>query len=691
MRHTTFPHLRWILAAGACLSIFAGADAAASTLTWPGSPGCTGTLQACINTSGSGDRIEIATNDPIDENLNLGDHSLTLTAQSYVKPSFAPGRSIEGLTSAGLGTVAVTLSKLRLRNGHVTLDYAGPGNATYSVSDLDLVPDGAAAANYIHVQAASGSSTMGTVTATVYNNRIQGTPLSLNSGLIELVATGATLNAYASFNRVVRADAGGSDGAGILVDVKGGFPGLSGAGTLRLFGNEVRGVFNRAGLFFSEGLFSSTPSSFSARAYNNVIVCENQSGNGIGLTASSGSIDSQVVNNTVSDCYDGIAATPWSGGSGPTISGLVWNNLVVAQYGLELVSPVAATMTNDYNLINAGSNSGTLGPHSITAPAKLVSTRLPRLAADSPAIGAADGITLANGIIENSLPTLDADGLRRIKNAGADIGAYESGDVEFEHIASAANTSAHITFIDNPAAGASPASLFPTRAATNAPASTNAPFGVWYASSWTIYHEDTSVNVDAGTRWNVFVPATGGGLFTHVGSASDTSAYATQIDNSATNGVANRIILVRHNYNLDGLYLNHPVGLFYSGSGASGRWNIANSDRSPMPVGAGFNVYAQPASPNAFLVHVATGANGERIDHPLINGVPCAQPQASLVFDPVSPALASDFHLDYNSSSGYWYVYTSTAFPGGVGFNIVIDPAQIAACTDVIFANGFDG
>lgn len=691
MRNTTFPYLRWILAAGACLSIVAGADAAASTLTWPGSPGCTGTLQACIDASGSGDRIEIATNDPIDETLNLGDHSLTLTAQSDVKPSFAPGRSIEGLTSAGLGTVAVTLSKLRLRNGHVTLDYAGPGNATYSVSDLDLVPDGSAAANYIHVQAASGSATIGTVTATVYNNRIQGTPLSLNSGLIELVATGATLNAYALFNRVVRADSGGSDGAGILVDVKGGFPGLSGAGTLRLFGNEVRGVFNRAGLFFSEGLFSSTPSSFSARAYNNVIVCENQSGNGIGLTASSGSIDSQVLNNTVSDCYDGIAATPWSGGSGPTISGLVWNNLVVAQYGLELVSPVAATMTNDYNLINAGSNSVTLGAHSITAPAALVSTAAPRLAAGSPAIDAADAISLANGIIDNGFPVLDADGLRRGKGVRADIGAYESGDISFEHVASAGNTGGHITYLYNPSTGSSAATPFPTRASTNSPLSINSPFGVWYANPWTIYNEDTSANVDAGTRWNVFVPADGAGLFTHVGSAANTTGYATQIDNGATNVFANRIILVRHDYTLDGLYLNHAVGLYYSGTGSSGRWNIANSDRSPMPVGAGFHVYAQPASPNAFRLHVAAGANGERIDHPLINGVPCALPQASLVFDPVSPALASDFHLDYNSSSGYWYVYVSTAFPGGVAFNVVIDPAQIAACTDVIFANGFDG
>src|SRR5262245_20617660 len=99
--------------------------ATATTLTWPGSPGCTGTLQACIDASGAGDTIEIATETPVDENLSLGDHSLTLTAAAWQHPSLASGRSIDGTTSGSAGAVAVSISKLRIVDGSVRLTYFG--------------------------------------------------------------------------------------------------------------------------------------------------------------------------------------------------------------------------------------------------------------------------------------------------------------------------------------------------------------------------------------------------------------------------------------------------------------------------------------------------------------------------------------------------------------------------------------
>ena len=53
----------------AAATVAAASLASATTLTWPGSLGCTGTLQTCIEASGAGDTIEIATDTPVDESL----------------------------------------------------------------------------------------------------------------------------------------------------------------------------------------------------------------------------------------------------------------------------------------------------------------------------------------------------------------------------------------------------------------------------------------------------------------------------------------------------------------------------------------------------------------------------------------------------------------------------------------------
>jgi hypothetical protein len=662
--------------------------ASATTLTWPGSPGCTDALQACIEASGSGDTIEIATDTPVDENLSLGDRSLTLTSALYHHAALATGRSIDGTTSASAGAVAVSISKLRLRDGRIALSYNGGATATYDLRELDIAQSiGGATAN---IRIASSS---GTVSATVYHNRIKATPASINGGLIELAPLGATMNAYAAFNTLVRSDPGDSDGAAIFVDVAG-FAGTPGGGYFAAFGNEVRGAFNRSALFFSEGLFSSTASTFSARAYMNSIVCGSVGvGQGIGFVASDGSIDLQALNNTVSGCYTGVSALLWEGGTTGSFSGPVWNNLLVGDRGLEFASSATAAVTNDYNLINAASNHATLGPNTITAPAQLSTVAPPRLASGSPAIDAADGTTLAFGIIDNGFPVLDADGLRRLKLGGSDIGAYEYGDVTFEHTASVANVFSNVTVIDDPATnGASGALVFPTRKSIYGSAPGDPNFGIWYsAPSWTIYYEDFAQTIEAGAAWNVFVPAAGDGAFVHTGSAANTSGSSTTIDNAMTNGLANRIVLVRHDWTRDATYLDHPVGVFYSGSGSSGRWNIGTLDQTAMPIGMGFDVYAQPASPNAFRLDAPTGSAGVQIDHPLLNGVPCAEVHVTRVYDPAFPAQTADFDVEYYDGNGTWNIMSPEQFVGATAFNVVIDPAQIAACTDRIFADGFDG
>ena len=667
----------------AVAAIAAMPSASAAMLTWPGSPGCTGTLQACVDASGTGDTIEIATDTPVDENVALGNHSLALTSAAYHHASFAAGRSIESAASVA-GSLAISVSKLRLRDGHVWL-YAGPATATYDVRELDISQSIGGASAYIRIEATSGA-----VNATVYHNRIRAKPASLNSGLIELVASGATMNAYAAFNTIARSELGDGGGAGLFVNVAA--LGTPGGGYFAAFGNEVRGTFNRSGIFFSEGLFSTTPSTLSARAYSNAIVCSGEgSGQGIGFVPQNGSIDLQALNNTITGCNDGILTLEWNGATGGSFSGTVWNNLIVAERGLE-VGVAGPGVVNDYNLIDAASNNATLGPHTIIAPAQLSASAPPRLAAGSPAIDAADGVTLAFGIIDNGLPVLDADGLRRLKLGGADIGAYEFGDVTFDHTADAANSSGNLTAIDNPTTNGNPgAYLFATRKAIYGFPVDDHTFGVWYSlPGWTLYYEDFTLPMDLGARWNVFVPASGEGAFAQIATAGNTSGSSTTIDNAMTNSLDDRIVLVRHDWTRDATYLDHPVGVFYSGSGSGGRWNIGNVDGAAMPLGVGFDVYAQPPSPNAFRIDVPVGSAGVLVDHPLINGVACAMPHVSRVYNPATGTHVADFNVTYDAVSGRWAIASEPAI-GGDAFNVVIDAAEIAACTDRIFADGFDG
>ena len=98
VRATAF--FRCVIAAAA---VAASPLVSASTLTWPGSPGCTGTLQGCIEASGPGNTIEIASDTPVDEDLSIGDRSLALTSAAYHHAALAAGRSIDGATSPAAG------------------------------------------------------------------------------------------------------------------------------------------------------------------------------------------------------------------------------------------------------------------------------------------------------------------------------------------------------------------------------------------------------------------------------------------------------------------------------------------------------------------------------------------------------------------------------------------------------------
>lgn len=679
--------LRCVFAAG----LFATAlPAQAVTVYWPsGAAPCNTTLQACIDATPNGNTVSIETDTPINESLNLYNRSLSLVAGDGRRPSLTSGNWITVSSAPILGDQAVTLRGLRLSNSYVRAVYLGTGTATFDFSGL-VLEQTSSAPTYIRVEARAGN----TVDVRLYDNRLTGSPAGADAGSIELVNAGGTLNARAYFNQVTGTALGAADGAGLRVDVSGG-----GDGSVKLHGNTVRGSYLRGGIYAIEGHLSATASNFDLRAYNNVVVCNaGGSGNGIGNVVNNGRIHALIYNNTLTRCYTGIFATQQAGGgSAAEIAGQAKNNLIVGERGLAFTAAITASFSNSHNLLNVAANPTAPGPNTVTLDAKLVNLDQPRLRPGSPAINAGDNASLALGLILNGLPTADADGLRRFKGDtpnDADIGAYEYGDRHALHLVSAANTvSGYITRIDDPVlnslAEENPQST-PNWNGSGSGISNNNTYGIYYfGNRWLLFNQDRTTPMPQRAAYNLFVPAAGGGSFRHVSTAANSSGYITRMDASGVNNLPERIILVTQNWSAGAsVYNAHPIGIRYVPTGASdGRWDIVNIDLASggeMPLDAGFNVYAQEASPNAFRYRVSAAAAG--IDHPLINNVPCAQLHVTRLYN--GTAVPDNFDV-YYGSSGRWYIYSYTTAPVGTQYNVVIDPAQVYECTDRIFASDF--
>ncbi len=661
-------------------ALLAGPAQAATTYTWPGAAPCAGTLQACIDAASDGDRVEIATAGPIAENITMHSRSLTIAAAYGYSPLFA-NSGILADSTGGSADMQVGISGLRFSHGFVNVNYFGTGTATVDLRELVFDDAPGVSSGGLQVIAYGG-----TVNAMVYDNRVTGLPQSLNSGLIGLGARGGTLNASAFYNHVRSTSGVGVSGGGIFVDVAG----SGSAGTVKLHANEALGSFYRGGIYLSEGLFSSTPVNYSVRLYNNVVAGSGD-GTGIGLTPNFGSIDAQLVNNTVTRVNYGVLYSHWESGTG-TVTGLLKNNLVRATTAV--YAAVGNAINADYNLFNGPTPNLVSGAHTITAEAGLIGDATPRLSASSPAIDAADTSTLGLGLIINGLPVTDADGLRRIKGATnkADIGAYEYGDATFLHTATAANISGHVTTLDTPylnGYAAAKAIITPNFNAGIPSGSGTAyahPPGIYYDGTqyWRIFGEDFAA-MPNGAHFDVFSPAPGSGSFVHVSDAGSVSGAATQLPTSATGTSPDTIVLATQNWSAGGhaQYNAHSIGVRFVG----GAWQVLNLDSAPMPVNLGFNVYSQMPSPNAFRVSTATSTTFLDLDHPLLNGITCARPHVTRV----AGAAATDYAFDlYYTSTGVWRIFGYSTMLAGTTFNVVVDPAQVAACTDVIFANGFD-
>ncbi|MEZ4824919.1 MAG: hypothetical protein R3C61_01295 [Bacteroidia bacterium] len=155
--------------------------------------------------------------------------------------------------------------------------------------------------------------------------------------------------------------------------------------------------------------------------------------------------------------------------------------------------------------------------------------------------------------------------------------------------------------------------------------------------------------------------------FTHKAEASNTSGHITTIDNAATNGKPEMVLIVQQMY---GVYNNHEVGVWYY----NGKWTVFNQDRTPIPANAQFQVLAvDPAQYKRAFVHTANTTN-TRGHITYLNNTLTDNQAGEMVF-------VTQRYGKYNTSpvgvwytSGKWTIYNENRqpMPDNTQFNVIV-------------------
>jgi hypothetical protein len=691
---------RWLLLLAGWL---ASAGAAAQSVTWPSAtPPCNGTLQACLDAQPPGFVVLIDSDAPTNV-ISPPATALVLSKSVFVfpapgrKPRLPPGLSIvvQLLPAAS----EVLIEGLTLQAGaevRIIGDHPS-GRVTVGVRRMRFEHLGVAGGG-VSVRQENG----GELRIQVRDNDFLRTGGAGNFGFVHVLA--GLVTGEIAFNRVAIPD-GASSAYGIAALAVN-----TGRYDLTVASNEIQGSFAYGALCAVAGQSIATPPlpASTLRVLSNV-VRPGIRGLGTGVCGYAGEapITLTLANNTLIDLGQAIALIPrpFDPPASPApISGQIANNLIAYNaVGVNLAA-VASGVGNQHNLLfgNGSNGSGVFSPGTATVFANplLTSRERPYLGAGSPAINAGN----INHVPAPTVwPRLDADGLRRTIGSAPDIGAYEFGDAFFDVVATSANTAGNYLVLDHPSTnGQILARVLATRNFSLAGVGHTRPFGVWWIgapqSRMSIFNQDNAA-MAAGSGFNVFVPGSptpvgagpprDGSVFVHrVGAPA---AGSTMLDDSSVNLRPEQIVLVTQNWNpqdppaSSGIYNEREVTLEIY---ADERWRIASTDGGLLPVGAAFNVYAQPPSPNAF-VQPAAPMSGSYIvlDHPWLNGNRCARPQVTSVF-----ADASAYDLDYNAVTGRWRIFRSApgSWPSGARFHVLVSPRQVFECAGPLFRDGFE-
>lgn len=665
----------------------------AQAVTWPAaSAPCNGTLQACLDAQPIGAEIRIDSDLP----TNLAPPGVTEVvprlAQSLVaapgrRPRFPPGFrivvEIESHTTPGQGT---RLEGLTLREGgrvEIVSVGDGPGYPVTRLRRMRFEQPTVSGRSVV-----VGHARAGTLTVEIDDSEF----IALNGSTFVFAGTGgsgAGLALVARYN--VMASAGGSPSSAIDVGCSDASNCVLIAESNRIVGQYTAGAI---GLFDDGG---SGARNLQLSASNNVIV---GNGDGIGIAAATGegTVGVRLRHNTLTRLGAAVRIAPRAPAP-PTlgaVSGELVGNLIASNATGVSLAPSAAAITNRNNLLHAnGANPGfTAGAGTVTADPRFIDplSNL-RLRPDSPAIDAGVIDAIASGVFR--LP-LDADGHRRLKGAQPDLGAFEFGDDWFGATATPGNRFGNHFLLERPSTnGNAQARVFATPNAALGGVTNDRPYGVFWdltRQRMALFNQDLTT-MPLGAGYSVFVPSpqpfpVPAEPWPDLGIARALVPTSSIDLGAAYEGLADWIVLVTQNWNpppSTGVYNNAAITLRYE----SDRWRIRNIGPDPIPENAAFNVYLQPPSPNAFQLPVGGRSSFVDIDHPLLNGEPCA----IVVVTPVFDNAPHDLVYAGGPSVGRWRIRRNavTPWPAQAWFNVMVSARQRDECRfGTMFADGFE-
>jgi|GEM_PF-684659 len=179
---------------------------------------------------------------------------------------------------------------------------------------------------------------------------------------------------------------------------------------------------------------------------------------------------------------------------------------------------------------------------------------------------------------------------------GASYNVFIADDSRcIDHVSTPANTTGHITNIDDPGFNGSDPGPFSIMNNYWNPNGVYNPqnYGTYFnpgADKRAIYEENFNP-IPEGAAFKVMIASTvSASSFEHTSSAANITNNYTEIDNALLNNNPEAVFLFQHYWGVDGasteVYLDKNLGVWYDGS----RWNIYTEDQSAMPEGVAFDI-----------------------------------------------------------------------------------------------------
>ncbi|MFO1519403.1 MAG: DUF11 domain-containing protein [bacterium] len=391
---------KWVSAGFVALSLVCTASSHAATLAYPGSAPCDTTLQACINGANSGDEIQIATNNLINESI-ISTNSITLTAAPGFQPQIGSGNinNPQTLFFNDNQAVSINLDHINFNGASLEFDFSHPhlGVDQVTVTNCTLTNNASTNQAGIFIDATVDNNVL------IQGNKIITSPKGITYNYRLSNPGNSTITIIA--NEITSADPA-INSLGVETN---------GAGV----GNAQINIYNN--IFHSLAKLPSGPPAAIVIGYSNII----GSPNAVTTVAN-------IVNNTIDNIYHLGVATYSSFGTDQTTINLYNNAITNTPEGV--VFPSAATpqliINNDNNFFfNSNEFFGgySPGPHTVLSSANSDPLYVDpaaddyRLQANSPLINKGDNNP------PDGLPSTDFEGKNRIINGIVDIGAIEYG------------------------------------------------------------------------------------------------------------------------------------------------------------------------------------------------------------------------------------------------------------------------